>query len=339
MKNILITGGAGTVGREIVQLLVSNSEYHITCFDLNTPKNRSILHPLRRKMDLVFGDIRDGNTVNRLVENQDFIIHLAAIIPPKADQMPELTYQVNVLGTQNLLDAISMSSKRPFLIYASSVSVYGDRLKNPYISVTDPLIPSARDEYGKTKVEAERRIQASDIGWSIFRLTAIMGSRNHKIGPLMFHMSLNTLMEIATPEDTARAFYNAIEKTELLNHRIFNLSGGEKCRIKYRDFLERSFCLAGLGTLDFPKKTFAEKNFHCGYFTDGGELEEILHFRHDTIETFFENFRKGVSVIQKFFTVLFRRWIKRGLLRRSDPYRAFRSMDEGEMRHYFEAGT
>ncbi len=335
MKNILITGGAGTVGREIVKLLINNPEYHITCFDLNSTKNRSILRPFKSKMDLVYGDIRDKKTVNRLVENQDFIIHLAAIIPPKADQMPELTYQVNVLGTQNLLDAISASSKRPFLIYASSVSVYGDRVKNPYISVTDPLTPSDRDEYGKTKVEAERRIQGSNIDWSIFRLTAIMGSRNHKIGPLMFHMSLDTLMEIATPEDTARAFNNAIEKTEQLKHRIFNLSGGEKCRIKYRDFLEQSFHFAGLGLLDFPDKTFAEKNFHCGYFTDGDQLDEILQFRHDTIETFSIHFKEGVPFLQKFFTILFRRWIKRALLKRSDPYQAFIKKNEAEMRHFF----
>ena len=147
MKNILITGGAGTVGREIVKMLTSNPEYHVTCFDLNTSKNRSILHPLRRKMNLVFGDIRDGNTVNRLVKNQDIIIHLAAIIPPKADQLPDLTYQVNVLGTQNLINTISASPRKPFLIYASSVSVYGDRLKNPYISVSDPITPSDRDVY------------------------------------------------------------------------------------------------------------------------------------------------------------------------------------------------
>lgn len=335
MKNILITGGAGTVGREIVKKLINNPEYHVTCFDLNSSKNRSILRPFKSKMDLVFGDIRDKKTVNRLVENQDYIIHLAAIIPPKADQMPELTYQVNVLGTQNLLDAISASSKRPFLIYASSVSVYGDRVKNPYISVTDPLTPSDRDEYGKTKVEAERRIRGSSSDWSIFRLTAIMGSRNHKIGPLMFHMSLDTLMEIATPEDTATAFYNSIEMREQLNHRVFNLSGGEKCRIEYRDFLEQSFHYAGLGALDFPDKTFAERNFHCGYFTDGDQLEEILHFRHDTIETFFIHFKEGVPVLQKLITKLFRRWIKRGLLKRSDPYQAFIKKDEEEMKHFF----
>lgn len=335
-KNVLITGGSGTVGNSVIKLLLKTKDYHVTCFDLYSKKSASFYRSFKTNITIIYGDIRNAELVSQVIQHQDIVIHLAAIIPPAADQFPDLTYQVNVLGTQNLIDAISCSSRRPFLLYASSVSVYGDRLKNPFISATDILKPSEWDEYGNTKVEVEKRIQNSSIDWTIFRLTAIMGARNHKIGPLMFHMSLDTPMEIATPEDTARAFVQAIEQTKELNHHIYNLSGGERCRIIYRDFLRRSFQLSGLGDLDFPDKTFAEKNFHCAYFLDGDDLENLLHFRHDTIETFFEQFKAGVSPIQKMVTKLFRKWIKRRLLRKSEPYRAYRLRNEIEMIHYFE---
>ena len=97
-------------------------------------------------------------------------------------------------------------------MYSSSISVYGDRITNPHITTSDPINISFGDHYAKTKSKAESAIQNSALDWTIFRLTAIMGLNNHKISPLMFHMPLNTSIEICTPMDTARAYENGIEK-------------------------------------------------------------------------------------------------------------------------------
>lgn len=55
-----------------------------------------------------------------------------------------------------------------------------------------------------------------------------MGANNHKISGLMFHMPLDTPMEITTSEDTGGAFANAVTERTELSGRIFNLGGGEK---------------------------------------------------------------------------------------------------------------
>jgi len=332
---VLITGGSGTVGRELIQLLLKDSTFQITCFDLKSRKNILFYESIDSKANIIYGDIRNFDDVQKAIQNQDFVIHLAAIIPPLADQHPVLAHQVNVLGTGNIINAIEKSIHAPFLIYSSSVSVYGDRVKNPYISVQDTLCPSDRDEYGKTKVEAERMIQHAKIDWTIFRLTAIMGYRNHKMGSIMFHMPLDTPIELCTPKDTALALRNALDHAPALKGNIYNLSGGERCRIDYRSFLERSFQCYGLGKFNFPEQAFATRNFHCGYFTDGDQLEDILHFRSDTIETYFRNLEQSIPWYERWGAWLFSPIIKRVLLCSSEPLRALRKHNFCEIQHFF----
>ena len=266
-------------------------------------------------------------------KNKDVAIHLAAIIPPLADVDPELAYRVNVQGTKDLICALEKNSPNCYLLFSSSISVYGDRLDNPEILVTDGLRPSPGDQYGETKVLCEKMIQQSNLSWSIFRLAAIMG--NHKISKLMFHMPLETPMEICTPEDTGRAFANAIDFQDQLEDQIFNLGGGENCVISYRAFLDRMFDAFGLGKVDFPEKAFAEKNFHCGIMQDGDLLEDIVHFRRESLIDYFETVKQNVDPFQKNTSFLFRGMIKRWLLSQSEPYKAFRKGNISEIAHFF----
>lgn len=151
----------------------------------------------------------------------------------------------------------------------------------------------------------------------------------------MFHMPLNTPIEITTPEDTARAFVNAAHKKEALNKRIFNLGGGEKNRIIYRNLLAENFNIFGLGAFDLPEKSFATQNFHCGYYADGDALEEIVHFRKDTIQTYLQKVREGVSGVQRFFTKLAAPIAKKILLKQSEPWEAIKENDVEKMHRYF----
>jgi len=336
MKRILLTGASGTVGKEVLRQLCENvRDAEITVFDIRTSSSSSLFRKFGSRINVVYGDISDKNDISGACTDKDFVIHLAAIIPPLADKDPSLAKAVNVKGTSNLIESVRELSPDAFFLYSSSISVYGDRNKNPWIRVSDPLLPSDRDEYARTKIEAENLIRNSSLRWSIFRLTAIMGIDNHKVSELMFHMPLSSSMEIATPGDTARAFINAIGKTELIDKKIFNLSGGEKCRISYRDFLSRSFEIFGLGKLDFRENTFAGRNFHCGYYEDGDLLNDILDFRRDTIDDYFKLVAKNVPMLRKVATMLFRKIIKNNLQRKSQPLNAMETGNKKEIGHYF----
>ncbi|MCX7548263.1 NAD(P)-dependent oxidoreductase [Xanthomarina sp. F1114] len=330
--HILLTGASGTVGFEVLKQLIKKGDYNISVFDKESKLSRKKLSPYNDQINLIYGDISNPSDLEEII-NIDVVIHLAAIIPPLADEVPELAKKVNIQGTQNLIKQLETHSPEAFFLYSSSISVYGDRIENPYIQINDPLIPSEGDAYAETKIEAEKHLQNSKLDWTIFRLAAIMGG--HKMSKLMFHQPLNTALEIATPRDTARAFVNAIEKQEELSKQIFNLGGGENCRISYEHFLERSFAIFGLGKLDFPEHAFADKNFHCGYYADGDKLEKIVNFRKDSLEDYFKMETSKISTVKKTAASIFRKPIKWYLLKQSEPLEAWQNNDKKLKEHFF----
>ncbi len=333
-KRILLTGASGSVGYETLKQLCQKKDiYDITIFDIDTKSARKKFRPFKNEVEIIYGSITDKNIVDKITKNKDVVIHLAAIIPPYADENLELAYQVNTIGTENLIKSLEKNSPNAFFLYSSSISVYGDRLSTPFISVNDPLTSSEGDEYAVTKIKSEELIKNSKLNWSIFRLGAIMGG--HKLSKLMFHQPLETSMEIATTEDTARAFVNAIEKTNQLHKQIFNLGGGENCQISYRDFLIQSFAVFGLGKLNFKPKSFAEKNFHCGFYNDGDVLENILHFRKDSLDTYFEKEKQKISPFKKRLISILKTPIKAFLQRQSEPLNALKNGDAELIKRFY----
>ncbi len=322
---VLLTGASGAVGREVLQELVRrNHEFDLTVFDKKSKASRRILQPFIKEIQLVYGNISNSETTREVCKNKDFVIHLAAVIPPKADELPDLAYRVNVLGTKNLIENLKAFSPHAFFIYTSSISVYGDRVKNPAIRIGDPLKPSEGDAYAATKIEAEKLVRESGLHWTIFRLTAIFGPSNLRLDPLFFHMPLDTSLELATTRDTGVALVQAIHHSKKLKNSIFNLGGGETCRISYRDFLQRSFSIFGLGGFNIPEKAFAMQNFHCGIYADGEDLEKILHFRNETVDDLLRQMSNHIPLIQRWVTKLFSKQIKRSLIKKSEPLNALK---------------
>ena len=331
--NILITGATGNIGLEVLKR-IDKKKHFVTVLARNSHKNKKLLRQFDH-INIVYGDISSSKDVDKASMNQDYAIHLAAVIPPMVEDHPELAKKINLEGTQNLIKALEEYSPNCFLIFSSSVTVYGDRLTTPNISVNDPVQTTKWDKYGQAKIDSEELIRNSKLDWTIYRLNAIMGIGSHKLSKIMFHVPLKTVMEIATLNDTSNAFVNSIGLQELLSKRIFNLGGGESCVISYQSFMDNAFEAFGLGKADFPDKTFAEANFHCGVYTDGQELEDILKFRSDSIETYFERFNASVPKIQRFLTKPFGRIVKFFLARISEPRKAFKSNDKALMIRFF----
>lgn len=335
-KNILLTGAGGSVGKEALKLLIEKKElYNIRIFDLKTISNEAYFNQFGSDIEVFYGDISRKEDSIRALKGVDAIIHLASVIPPLANKQPELVERVNVGGTDNLVKNIQVYAPGAFLLFASSVATYGDRLIDPYIRVHDPQFPSEGDYYAAGKIAMEKIISESKLRYSIFRLGAIMGAGNHKLSGLMFLMSLEQLMEIATPQDTARAFVNALEHLDTLEGKVFNLGGGKECVTTYRDFLSKNFRIFGLGKLNFPQRAFATKNFHCGVYVDGDDLEQILHFRRDALPDYYRMVEEKVPILQRWMTMVLSPAIKLYLLFQSEPYKAWLKKDKDKIKRYF----
>ena len=330
---VLLTGASGTVGHHVIYKLLEK-KYTVTILELDNKKNRKVLKPYENLTNIIWGSITDSSLINNIVLEQDIVIHLAGLIPPYADHHEELTRTINYGGTKNIVDAIKENNPKCFLMFASSISVYGDRVCNYNITINDELNISEGDYYALIKKQTEEMIIESNINYTIFRLSAIMDIP--KTDPLMFHMPLETKLEITTAKDTASAFVNGISYIKELNHSIYNLGGGEQCRTTYREFLKDCFNIYGLNYKYIDEKLFADKNFHCGYYKDGYILDDIIHFRKDTLSSYYMYLKSNVSFVKKLVTKICSYIIIKSLNSKSETYIAMKSNDQKLLKRFFK---
>lgn len=145
--NIVVTGGCGYVGTPLTSALLQDG-HTVTVIDTQWFGNFLQSHS---NLQVIKEDIR--NTGNIPLGGIDAVIHLANIAnDPSVDMNPTLSWEINVLATQQLADLARHAGVKKF-IYASSGSVYGI---NDALQVTEdlPLIPIST--YNKTKMVAER---------------------------------------------------------------------------------------------------------------------------------------------------------------------------------------
>ena len=313
---VLLTGAFGNVGKSTIPELLARG-YEVRIFDLDTPENRKYAQKFRDQIDAVWGDLRSEDDVFRAVSGIDVIIHVAAVIPPLADRKPELAREVNVGGTENILKAMK-ARNNPRIVYTSSISVYGDRVKTPYIQVTDPVTPNDDDEYAKTKISAENLIRNSGVEWSILRLTYIVSPDKLQMDPLMFHMPLETSIEICHTKDVGSALANAVENKEIWGG-IFNIAGGKKCRTTYREYVKRMTEIFGLGSNFLPEEAFSTGKFHCG-FMDTERSQELLKYQRHTLKDYYKEVENEIGYKKRLTRMV--RWAARlYILSKSEFYR------------------
>lgn len=152
--NILITGGAGFIGSHMCERLLCQGE---TIFCLDNFENgdlRNIYSLITNKnFKLINGDIRDSKVLEKTAPDINTVIHLAAQIHVDRSIIePKLTYNVNVLGTLNVLEyARRYDIER--IIHTSTSEVYGSARKIP-MNEDHPLC--APHPYGASKIAADR---------------------------------------------------------------------------------------------------------------------------------------------------------------------------------------
>jgi UDP-N-acetylglucosamine/UDP-N-acetylgalactosamine 4-epimerase len=131
-SKFLVTGGAGFIGSNISDALISMGYFVRILDNFSTGKRENIQHLMSNpNFELIEGDITNLDTCIKACEGIDFISHQAAWgSVPRSIEMPLLYENINIGGTLNMLEAARQANCKKF-VYASSSSVYGDEPNLP----------------------------------------------------------------------------------------------------------------------------------------------------------------------------------------------------------------
>lgn len=153
-KKVIITGGTGFIGSHLSELLVKKN-YKVTVFDRYNPNyNLGNLSnsKYKNKIDFVFGDLRDYDSVIKSFKNQDIVFHLGALIGiPYSYNSPLAYLKTNIEGTYNVLEA-SKNLKIKKIIITSTSEVYGSA---KYIPIDESHELQPQSPYSASKIAAD----------------------------------------------------------------------------------------------------------------------------------------------------------------------------------------
>ena len=212
--NILITGGAGYIGTELVYKLAENDAIKsITVYDNLSRGNHNLFigrQKLNSKVKFMQGELLDSRKLRQALKNIDVVYHLAAkVTTPFANIDGHIYEQVNHWGTAELVYATEESKAKKF-IYISSVSVYGNKGKQ---LVNETTVPTPDSFYAISKYRGEQHVQrlSSKLNTLIIRLGNVYGySKSMRfdavINKFMFEAHYGNKLTISGSGDQHRSF-------------------------------------------------------------------------------------------------------------------------------------
>ena len=247
MKKILITGGTGFIGSHLAEFFVKKN-FQVTVFDRYNPNyNLGLLEnsDYKKKINFVFGDIRDYDSVSNAMKNQDIVLHLAALIGIPYSYISPMAYiKTNYEGTYNLLEA-SKNLKTKKIFITSTSEVYGTAQYVP-MDESHPLVPQS--PYSASKIAADNLALSYFYSFnspvSIIRPFNTFGPRqsDRAIIPTIINQVINNnkIIDLGNTnptrdfnfiEDICNGFYKAVI-SNLKPGNILNLCTGYEVSIK-----------------------------------------------------------------------------------------------------------
>ena len=283
--NHLIIGGAGFIGSNLVAHLLLDPKNKIWVIDNlsrnGTEKNLKWLRSLGG--DFHFGKVdivNDFNMLCKFVEDADRIYHLAAQVAVTSSVTdPRTDFNINALGTFNVLEAVRLHGKKDTrLIFSSTNKVYGGmddvevvEKKDRYVykrfpnGINEEMCLDFHSPYGCSKgcgdqyvrdysriyglntvvfrqscIYGPRQFGVEDQGWVAWFIIAITLNKN-----LTIYGDGKQVRDILYVSDLVRAYQLALDNIKLTKGQVFNIGGGSKNQISiwenFRTILEKLF--------------------------------------------------------------------------------------------------
>ena len=352
---IALTGVTGNMGKQALNecLKIPDTEYRLLVLpdDKRVKQIRKEHKKELNRIEIIYGNIADKSVCERLVNGVDYVVNMAAVIPPHSDQYPQKAIECNEVGVGVLVNAIEQCSPQPKFIHISTVALYGNRNeKHMWGRVGDPLLISPFDLYSLTKMRGEFKVLESDIKTkTVIRQTAMLHSNmlsDNMSDGLMFHTAFDSPLEWVTAHDSGVLIRKIVERfaqnavPEKFWKRCHNIAGGKTNRNYGITSFDDGFVIIGGKTVDFFRPgDNATRNFHGVWFLDGDELNDMFAFQSQTTDDYWKEvfrthpvFKLGKAVPKRVIGYfMFRRLYKD----RNAPHYWAKHRDDARLTAYF----
>jgi len=315
---ILVTGGAGFVGSNLADALLSAGERVIVADNFTREGVRMNAAWLKRRhgerVRVETADVRDAAKMRALVRECRQVFHLAAQVAVTTSLTdPRADLETNVLGTFNVLEAARALPDPPAVLFTSTNKVYGGMDEVPVALDGDRYVyadgrtgigEDARldfhSPYGCSKGAADQYVhdygRIYGISTVVFRMSCIYGTRQFgtedqgwvahfgramlRGEPLTIYGDGCQVRDILWIDDLVRAMRLAMEKIDTVAGGVFNLGGGQRNAVSVRGVIDR---LRGITGADVPV-TYAD--WRPGdqkiYVSDTSRAERVLGWKAET---------------------------------------------------------
>jgi nucleoside-diphosphate-sugar epimerase len=236
-KIILITGGSGFLGINLIRHLLKNGFTNLKSLDLE-----DFDYPEKNKVNVTKGDIRDVKTVEKIMEGVSYVIHAAAALPLYSKKE---IYSTDIDGTKNLLEA-ALNKKVEKFIHISSTAVYGIPEHHP-IDENDKLVGVG--SYGRAKIRAEElcnEYRKRGMCVSILRPKSFVGPERLGVFALLYDWASDAKnfpmigyghnrYQLLDVEDLCSAIFQVIKLEKIIVNDTFNI-GAKKFTTMKEDY-------------------------------------------------------------------------------------------------------
>ncbi|GAP40832.1 GDP-mannose 4,6-dehydratase [Flexilinea flocculi] len=275
-QTYFITGGAGFIGSNFVAHLLEKNQNVVIFDNLSRNGSKMNLSWLREQYGqdafrLIEGDVRDSDALDKAMEKMDVVAHFAGQVAVTTSVMnPKEDFEVNALGTLNVLEAVRKSKNHPIVLYTSTNKVYGGmenvrviERENDYAyldfpqGISENQLLDFHSPYGCSKGTGDQYVRdyhrIYGIPTIVFRQSAIYGP--HQFGiedqgwvswfiiavltgkPITIYGNGKQVRDLLYIEDLVRAYSAAIDHPEVSAGKIYNIGGGpENCISIWKDF-------------------------------------------------------------------------------------------------------
>ena len=278
-RSVLILGGAGFIGSNLAHYLLTGTDAKVHIFDnLTRAGVHHNLEWLKRaaagsgRLQVTIADIRDARMVEKAVAQATEIYHFAAqvaVTTSVAD--PRLDFEVNLVGTFNILDAARRCGHQPFILFTSTNKVYGDLgLGAPVVTRTNYVYPDHRgvsesqpldfhSPYGCSKGAADQYVhdfgRIYELPTVVFRMSCIAGPRQFgtenqgwvahflysalRQRPIVIYGDGRQVRDVLSVHDLIRAFDVVRQRLGTTHGEIYNVGGGMENTISLLELIEQ----------------------------------------------------------------------------------------------------